>query len=304
VAAPQAESTREPAQPEPADPATAGRIATTKPELSPIALATKPQEIAEALPPEAAPPVKSISGPSVALILAPLQDASALARRIRPASSALDIMRSDVAPHTTLPGPALPRALHSLEDAGLSKILVDRPKQVKAGSRGWMTGLLVAVVMLATFLGMELYNAPRSAASVTPAPEVAKVAKVVAKQEPGAVTPAADPPPAASSTAPSVPNSTAYPLSKSVEVTGLRFVGDRKPEVHYLVVNHSPGELGAVTVYVTIRVAASKPPLYHFSFRSPTLGPFESKEMVSSLDKLLHSPADWQGLHADVEIGQ
>jgi hypothetical protein len=66
-----------------------------------------------------------------------------------------------------------------------------------------------------------------------------------------------------------------------------------------------------VTVYVTLRSAAAKPgqpPLYRFSFRAPDLGPFESKEMSATPDKapdkLARSAADWQSLHADIELGQ
>ena len=197
-------------------------------------------------------------------------------------------MRPDPGPRITLPGPALPPALNSLEDAGLSKILVDRPKPEKTGSRGWFTGALVATVLLATFVSMDLYNAPRSVASSTPAPVAKAATPVVAAPAPSEASA-----PAAS-----------YPLSKAVEVTGFRFVGDKNPEVHYLVVNHSGAELGGVTVYVALRASPGKPPLYHFSFRSPALGPYESKEMVSSIDKPLQAATDWQSLHADVEVGQ
>ena len=88
-----------------------------------------------------------------------------------------------------------------------------------------------------------------------------------------------------------------------MEVTGLRFADDKTPEVRYLVVNHSGAPLSAVTVYVTIRNSTSKLPLSHFSFRAPALGPYESKEMVSELDKTVR-PGDWQSLHADVELSQ
>jgi hypothetical protein len=278
-------------EPEPADPATAGRVATPEPALSALAPTPKPLEEPAALPAATAIPrsVKSVSAPaSPALGLAPLQDSSSIGNRIRPASPPVRIMRPDPGPRITLPGPALPPALNSLEDAGLSKILVDGPKREKTGSRGWFTGMLVATVLLATFVSMDLYNAPRSAASATPAP--------VAKDAAAAVSA-----PAPSETSAS---SASYPLSKAVEVTGFRFIGDKKPEVHYLVVNHSAAELSGVTVYVALRASPGKPPLYHFSFRSPTLGPYESKEMVASIDKPLQSATDWQSLHADVEVGQ
>lgn len=283
------------------DPAQAGRIHTPGPELTAAAPASKPFDLAilSDAPPTAPPPPAGQSNlkstpAAPALTLAPLQDSSNLGTRIRPASPPLRFVASSETGHrVTLPGPALPRTLTSLEGAGISKILVERPKAAKAATRGWLAGLLVAAVLLAGLLGLELYTAPRTAANVKPAPtevEAAPPAPVESQAPAGAASTA-----------------TSYPLSKAVEVTGLRFVGDKKPEVHYLVVNHSPAGLSAVTVYVTIRSSIAKPgqpPLYHFSFRAPALGPFESKEMVASVDKLVHPTGDWQNLHADVELGQ
>jgi hypothetical protein len=96
-----------------------------------------------------------------------------------------------------------------------------------------------------------------------------------------------------------------------VEVTGFRFVVDlnKKSEIHYLVVNHSGAELGGITVWVTLRNPAAKPglpPFTRFSFRAPDLGPYESREMVSPIEKLPRALAlpEWQDLKADIEIGQ
>lgn len=294
-----------PAEPEPPDPSHAGRVPTPEPTLTPVALAIKPLDPLNALPVpvEAPPPVERGSAlASPALGLAPLQDSTAIANRIRPASSAAQIMRTvDAGPKITLPGPALPKALKSLEDAGLSKILVDRPGPEKSNGRAWVTGGLAAVAMLGALLGMDLYNAPRSAASASPAP-VAHQTETPAPDPapvPAARVSSAQPPSAQPAPAPTA----SYSLAKAVEVTGLRFADDKTPEVRYLVVNHSGAPLSAVTVYVTIRNSTSKLPLSHFSFRAPALGPYESKEMVSELDKTVR-PGDWQSLHADVELSQ
>ncbi len=292
--APAAEKTA--AEPKPAvtDPAEAGRI-RTEPVLTASAPVQEshqePTAIASSAPTRPASGIGYLPRWSQArarrLILAPLQDASgAIVGWFVPAGSAPKILRSEVAPRITLPGPALPPALNSLQDAGIAKILVDRPKPAKSGSHGWVTGLLVAVLMIATFFALELYNAPRSAASVRSTPS---------ETEPA--TPAAAVPAASSAT------TTSFPLSKAIEVTGFRFVGDKKPEVHFLVVNHSSTEMTPVTLYVTLRGSTSKLPLYHFSFRAPSLSAFESKEVVASVDKT-HPASDWQGLHADIEIGQ
>ena len=94
-------------------------------------------------------------------------------------------------------------------------------------------------------------------------------------------------------------------------MTGLRFSTDanKKPEVHYIVVNHSSVGLNDFTVYVTMRAPAARPgepPLSRFSFHAASLGPFEAKEMTASLDKLPRADAlaDWQNLRAEVALGQ
>jgi hypothetical protein len=290
---------------EPVGPAAAGRVPTS--DLSPLASAPPAPPLvplpAEVVASPSAPPVSRFSPSALvagapALALAPLQDSSTLARRIRPAIPPPHILRTDSGPRITLPGPALPAALNSLQDAGLSRILVDRPKPAK-GSRGWLVGVLVAAVPLAGLLGVALYNAPRTAAEPKPAPTSEATFPNDAKPE------------LKSAPVPSVSPAASYSLNKAIEVTGFRFVSDKKPEVRYLVVNHSAAELGAVTVYVTLRNSAAKqgqPPLYRFSFRAPALGPFESKEMSAAVDKQTdkppHSAGDWQSLHADIELGQ
>ena len=102
-----------------------------------------------------------------------------------------------------------------------------------------------------------------------------------------------------------------HPLAQYIEVTGFRFIVDlnKKSEIHYLVVNHSAAELADMTVYVTLRTADAKPgqpPVCRFSFRAPTLAPFESKEMTSPIEKLVHPVAlpEWQDLRSEVQIAQ
>jgi hypothetical protein len=117
----------------------------------------------------------------------------------------------------------------------------------------------------------------------------------------------------AKSVGPEVPvaavTATSHPLAQYIEVTGFRIVVDfnKKSEIHYLVVNHSSADLSDVTVYVTLRTANPKPgqpPLCRFNFRAPSLGPFESKELTSSIEKLNRSVTlpEWQDLRSDVQI--
>ena len=64
-----------------------------------------------------------------------------------------------------------------------------------------------------------------------------------------------------------------------------------------------------MTIYVTLRSADAKPgqpPVCRFSFRAPTLAPFESKEMTSPIEKLTRPVAlpEWQDLRSDVQVAQ
>jgi hypothetical protein len=97
-------------------------------------------------------------------------------------------------------------------------------------------------------------------------------------------------------------------LARFVEVTGVRFLEvNKKPQIRYLVVNHSSAPLNSVTIYVTLRASNWKPgqpPLSRFTFRSPDLAGFEAKEMASPIERVI-GPLDlpaWQDLHADVEV--
>jgi hypothetical protein len=196
--------------------------------------------------------------------------------------------------------------LNSLQGAGLAKILVDRPRSARKGAPGWLVTSLVAGVLLAGLLSLTLFNTPRTAAEPSPNPTPAPAASNESKADPKLA-----PTPASSSAAPGISSAASYSLSKAIEVTGFRFVGDKKPEMRYVVVNHSGADIEAVTVYVTLRSSTAKPgqpPLYRFSFRSPMLAAFESKEMSAvpdkQMDKLARSTADWQNLHADIELGQ
>ena len=296
------------------DPAAAGRVPTPdlaqpapRPappaprllEVAALELSPTPATPAAAAPPEtfSHPALIAASSPALpSLVLAPLQDPTNLARRIRPASPRVQILRRDTGPRITLPGPALPAVLNSLQGAGLGRILVDRPRAPRKSAPGWLVTSLVAALLLAGILGLTLFNAPRSAADPSPTPSPV----LTAGTEPNTTLPVSVP------ASPAISGAASYSLTKAIEVTGFRVVGDKKPEMRYLVVNHSAADLEPVTVYVTLRNSTAKPgqpPLYRFSFRAPTLAAFESKEMSAPVDKPGRS-ADWQNLHADIELGQ
>ena len=96
-----------------------------------------------------------------------------------------------------------------------------------------------------------------------------------------------------------------------MEVTGFRFVTDRdrNASIHYLVVNHSSALLNGVTVHVTLRTRDAQPgqpPMSKFSFPMPALGPYESKEMISPIQKVTRPGVlpDWHDLDVQVDIAK
>jgi hypothetical protein len=221
------------------------------------------------------------------LKFAPLQDYSAAATRsMRPAAPSPRILTPDSGPRITLPGPALPPLLNVRENLRVLTVKGETPKGERA-IPGWVISFLVMAGLLAIGVGIVAFLVPASHTTAD--------AKTAAP-EPAVVTPTIE---------------SSHPLAQFIEVTGFRFVMDlnKKSEIHYLVVNHSGAELSDMTVYVTVHAANSKAgqaPLCRFSFRSTGLGPYESKEMISPIEKLARPVTlpDWHDLHADVQIAQ
>jgi hypothetical protein len=220
--------------------------------------------------------------------LAPLQDYyKAADRQMRPASYASKTVVGAAAPKVTLPGPALPRELMSLQAAGLVPIRRGgRRTDAPPNRYGWTTRLIVLGILLTAGAAATYRVMPGPSASVPamPAPE------------PGSDQPAAS----------RTDNSSS--LARFVEVTGVRFLEvNKKPQIRYLVVNHSNAPLNSVTIYVTLRASNWKPgqpPLSRFTFRSPDLAAYEAKEMASPIERVI-GPLElpvWQDLHADVEV--
>jgi hypothetical protein len=218
--------------------------------------------------------------------LAPLQDYfKAADRQMRPAEYSVRAFISATEPRVTLPGPALPRELMSLQAAGLVPIGGTGRNASSQNLYGWRGRVAVLAILLTAGVG---YWVMPGASNSTPA------------------KPAQEP-------APELPMSSAKPdnsnsLARFIEVSGVRFMEvNKKPQIHYLVVNHSSAPLGSVMVYVTLRSLSAKPgqaPLARLTFRSPDLAAFEAKEMFSSIERAsapLDLP-DWQDLRADVEV--
>ncbi len=246
----------------------------------------------------AAQPPLEPDGPT--LPYAPMQEYTpATSRSILPVPPRQQILATDSGPRITLPGPTLPPELTRLQDANVVTVIGEQtaqrtkeaiPPSKSAGAPGWLVSALVMIVLLAAGLarGFHFLLLPRTVADAKPAP-----------------TPA----PAATGPAPTGGNS---PLAKFVEVTGYRIVtnsGDaaKKSEVQYLVVNHSDADISDANVFITLRSAKpGQAPLCRFSFKIPSLGPFEAKEMSSPIEKSARGASlpDWQDVRAEVQISQ
>jgi len=283
-------------------------------ELRPVALAPEPQTqpIAEPEPfnppePPAEPaalapePQPEPEGPT--LPLAPMQDYKpATSRSILPVPPRPQILAADAGPRITLPGPTLPPELTRLQDANVLTVIGENtaqrtkeaiPPPKNAGAPGWLVSAFVMLLLLAAGLGVVFYLLPHTVADAKPTPT-----------------------PAVAATSP-VPTGGNSPLAKLIEVTGFRIVTSspdatkkdaaKKSEVQYLVVNHSDADISDANVFITLRSAKpGSAPLCRFSFKVPSLGPFESKEMSSPIGNSTHaiSLPDWQEIRAEVQISQ
>ena len=256
----------------------------------PTSSSVRTQQAAEAEP-SAPSPVVLPNPPNrgMAPALASLQAYTETAERLmRPADCDTPTASAKALPTVTLPGPALPRELMSLQAAGLVPIgRGGKRGDASAGGNGWLMKSVVVGILLTA--GLATYSMMPGTSSSTAPP----------KPTP---EPAPDPPVSARTVR------STNSLARYVEVTGVRFMEvNKKPQIHYLVVNHSNALLNSMTVYVTLRASNAKPgqpPIAKLTFRSPALAAFEAKEMFSSIEHAvgpLDLP-DWQDLRADVEV--
>lgn len=98
-------------------------------------------------------------------------------------------------------------------------------------------------------------------------------------------------------------------LQKYVEVVGVRLIEDakKKPQVRFVVVNHSGAEISDLAANVNLWARTPKSDdeaIGALAFKLPSLGPYEAKEMIAPLNTKLHiyELPDWQNLAAEVQI--
>jgi hypothetical protein len=248
--------------------------------------------------------------------LAPLGKYSPLAGRpLRPAIPDKQVLKKETAPRTTLPGPMLTRRLVKFRDRELNPILPVMFRVKKPLIPGWMaTALIIGTLLGAGFTGIISVVRPSTDAKPGVVRET-EMPAVAGQSDIDGLPLAKDGLPLAKDSLPLAKDSLPVtkggsPLAKSIEVTGFRIqTSTKKPEIQYLVVNHTPSRLNGVTVYVTLYAAdakAGQPPLCRFQFAAPNLAPFQSKEMSSAIEQAprqLTLPA-WDDLRAAVDIGQ
>jgi hypothetical protein len=152
----------------------------------------------------------------------------------------------------------------------------------------WLMSIVFAILFLAVgaglFFGIRYFNgSSQTSASAPPAPS--------------------ENAPAAASKGP------ASTLQKYVEVVGMRLTEEpkNKPQVRFVVVNHSGAEISdlAANVNLWARTAKSdEEAVGTFSFKVASLGPYESKEMSGALSTKLrvYELPDWQNLTAEIQI--
>jgi len=98
------------------------------------------------------------------------------------------------------------------------------------------------------------------------------------------------------------------PLQKYIEVSGVRFIEDSKkrPQVRFVVVNHSAAEIGGLAGNVTIwgRTQKSEEDAAGTFTFATNLGPWESKDMTAPLNSKLkiYELPDWQNVSTDIQI--
>jgi hypothetical protein len=184
-----------------------------------------------------------------------------------------------------LAGPVVPQQLRNLtEQHGAARGQARR----KAGLPAWTVSFLVALTLfLAVGSLLQYLAANRDAKAATTA-----------------ATPSDQ-----SSSAMSPVSPSEQPASKLVEVTGLRVASgpSHRPQLAFIVVNHSGNQLSGVGLQIAVRSATSSAgvaPLFRITTTIPSLGAYQSREFRAELDPELHAAElpDWQSLRADVRV--
>jgi len=203
---------------------------------------------------------------------------SSIAPSNRPSSA---IITGPQAP--PLAGPSLPPQLLNFDHQNSSL----RPNRRRMGS--WPISLLVATILILGLVSLVQYfsqDRDTTAASAAP-PQVVKAAP-----------------------APHAPVVAEHPAARSVEVAGVRIVNgpNKKPQLQYIVINHSSNELTGLNIRIAVRSvdALADAPLFSVSSVVAALGPNQSKEIRADLNSSVQVSEipDWQSLRTEVLVAR
>lgn len=158
---------------------------------------------------------------------------------------------------------------------------VSAPPPVRSGPSPTMVAIGSALGLLAVLAVLYLYVLP----------------KTTGKSE--AVT--LESPATAGDTASAVPT---HPLAKYIEIAGLRIIEEGRGQVKiaYVVVNHSPADLPALQAQLA--VGAGGKPIFEFQANIPSIGPYETKDLSTSVRTKLqpYELPDWQKVTPSLKI--
>jgi hypothetical protein len=181
-----------------------------------------------------------------------------------------------------LAGPSLPPQLLNFQNSSL------RPRRRRTAN--WLASLLVATIVILGAVSLLQYlmqDRDTSAASAPPPVQTTKPAS-----------------------APQMRVVEEHPAARSVEVAGVRVVTgpNKKPQLQYVVINHSSSELMGLNIRIAVRSveALAGPPLFSVSSMVASLGPNQSKEIRTDLDSSVQASVipDWQSLRTEVLIAR
>ena len=98
----------------------------------------------------------------------------------------------------------------------------------------------------------------------------------------------------------------AHPLAKHLEITGVRVTepATQTAKVSFVVINHSAADLPDLKMQVILRPTAGGNPVFDFPVNLPSIGPFESREMNTTVKTTLkpYEIPDWQMLRAEFRL--
>lgn len=98
----------------------------------------------------------------------------------------------------------------------------------------------------------------------------------------------------------------AHPLAKHLEVAGIRLAetSPQTAKVSFVVINHSGAELPDLKLEVILRPTTGGNPVFDFPVNLPSIGPFEARDMTSTIKTTLkpYELPDWQFLRPEFRI--